>query len=175
MKLATLATRVLIGGLFVGHGAQKLNGSFGGSGIEGTAQMMESLGLHPGRRNAWAAGLSEAGGGALLAAGLCTPAAAAALTGTMTTAIRRVHAPNGPWVTGGGWEYNAVLIAAALSFAENGPGNASLDHLLGIERKGLRYALLAGALGVAGSYAVTELAKRSAPPQHAAPAPDQQV
>ncbi len=33
-----------------GHGAQKLFGSFGGYGLEGTGGFMESLGLAPGKR-----------------------------------------------------------------------------------------------------------------------------
>jgi putative oxidoreductase len=35
----------------------------------------------------------------------------ALLSGTMITAIRRVHAKNGPWNEAGGYEYNAMLIA----------------------------------------------------------------
>ena len=49
-----------------------------------------------------------------MALGLATPLASAALIGTMLTAIQRVHLKNGPWVTKGGYEYNVVLIAAAL-------------------------------------------------------------
>src|SRR4051794_41495025 len=56
--------RILIGGLFVGHGTQKLFGWFGGYGPDGTGQFFESIGLRPGRRNAMMAGASEAGGGA---------------------------------------------------------------------------------------------------------------
>ncbi|MGI9156230.1 MAG: DoxX family protein [Marmoricola sp.] len=163
MKIAKLATRVLIGSLFVGHGTQKLQGWFGGPGIEGTAGMMESLGMHPPRRNAYAAALTETTGGALLAAGLFTPLASAALTGTMITAINKVHAPNGPWNTGGGWEYPAVLIAAVLAIAEDGPGSASLDHAFGIEKMGLGAALTAAALGIGASVATTRLAAASAP------------
>ena len=90
-----------------------------------------------------AAGASEMGGGALLAAGLATPAAAAAITGVMATAIRTVHQPNGPWVTENGWEYPAVVIAAVLTIAEVGPGSLSLDAALGTERKGPGWALAA--------------------------------
>ena len=39
----------------------------------------------------------------------------------MITAIRKVHAPKGPWVTNGGYEYNLTLIAAMLTLAEVGP------------------------------------------------------
>ena len=62
--------------------------------------------------------------------------AASALTGVMTTAIRTVHLPNGPWNANGGWEYNAILIGAVTALAETGPGDLPLDHALGIERTG---------------------------------------
>src|SRR5947209_4331600 len=128
MKLGLTALRLVVGGLFAGHGAQKLFGWFGGHGLEGTGHFFESLGLRPGRRHATAAGATEAGGGALLALGLLTPAAAAGLIGTMFTAIRKVHGPKGPWVTDGGYEYNLVLIAAVIALADVGPGDWSLDH-----------------------------------------------
>jgi len=48
-NLAALILRVVLGGLMTGHGAQKLFGSFGGPGMEGTTGFMEMLGLQPGR------------------------------------------------------------------------------------------------------------------------------
>jgi putative oxidoreductase len=169
MRLMTLAARLLIGGLFVGHGTQKLKGWFGGPGIEGTAGWMGSIDMHPPRRNAIAAGVTETAGGALLALGLATPLAAAALSGVMITAIRKVHLPNGPWATKGGYEYNVVLIAAALLIAEEGPGPVSLDAVLGTERKGTRWAIGALALAAAASTATIELGRRNAPAAPAAP------
>ena len=91
--------RLSVGGFFIGHGTQKLFGWFGGHGLDATGQAFESMGLRPGKRNAIAAGAAEAGGGALLALGLATPLAGAALTATMLTAIHRVHLKNGPWAT----------------------------------------------------------------------------
>src|SRR5215217_8425312 len=135
MKLGRLILRVVIGALFFGHGTQKLFGWFGGHGVEGTAGFFESLGLKPGRRNAVAAGAAEAGGGALLAAGLATPAAAGSLAAVMLTAMRKVHLKNGPWVASGGYEYTAVLLAALVALAELGPGSWSLDAALGTEKK----------------------------------------
>lgn len=155
MKLGLAVLRWVLGGLFFGHGTQKLLGWFGGHGPEATAQAFESMGLRPGRRHATAAGATEAGGGALLALGLFTPAAAASLIGVMATAIEKVHFKKGPWVTNGGYEYNLVLIAALLALADVGPGDLSLDHALGIEVKGPVVALLALAGGVAGSAALT--------------------
>ncbi len=162
MSMARVLARTTIGGLFVGHGLQKLFGWFGGGGIDGTADMFEHLGLHPARRNAVAAGVSETAGGAQLFAGLATPLAAATLTATMLTAIRRVHLPRGPWNSNGGYEYNLVLIAAVLAIAEEGPGRPSLDAALGIERRGTRWAVAAGAGGALGALAVHRLAEREA-------------
>jgi putative oxidoreductase len=142
--------RVLIGGLFVGHGTQKLFGWFGGYGPDGTGQFFESIGLRPGRRNAMLAGASEAGGGALLAAGLFTPLAGALITGVMAQAIRSVKMDKGPFAQDGGWELEALFAAAALVFAEIGPGPVSLDHLFGTELSGPGWALLALGAGVAG-------------------------
>ncbi|MBA2560475.1 MAG: DoxX family protein, partial [Propionibacteriales bacterium] len=127
MNIARLAARAVIGGLFIGHGTQKLKGWFGGPGLEGTDQMMQALGMYPPRRNSIAAGVTETAGGTLVAAGLATPLASAALIGQMIVAIRKVHLSNGPWVINGGYEYNLVLIAALLALAEEGPGDISLD------------------------------------------------
>ena len=164
MTLMPLSARLLIGGLFIGHGTQKLKGWFGGYGIEGTAGFMTSLDMHPGRRNAIAAGVTETASGALLALGLGTPLAAAGITGTMITAVRKVHLPNGVWNEGGGWEFNAVLVASVLMITEHGPGPISLDAVLGTERKGAGWAVAALALGAAASAASIEAGRRNAPP-----------
>lgn len=160
MSVARLATRVVIGGLFIGHGTQKLFGWFDGPGLAGTEAMMESLQMRPAKANALAAGVTEAAGGAMLAAGLATPLAAAALTGVMTTAIQKVHRANGPWAAKGGWEYNAVLIAAVTALAETGPGALSLDRARGRERSGMFWGVAALTVGVATSLLTTAAAAR---------------
>jgi putative oxidoreductase len=91
----------------------------------------------------------------LLALGFLTPAAAASLIGVMSTAIRKVHAKNGPWVTDGGYEYNLALIAIMVTLADVGPGDLSLDHALGTEVKGPLVALLALAAGIGGAVVLT--------------------
>jgi putative oxidoreductase len=150
MAFAKTLLRLLIGGLFIGHGTQKLFGWFGGHGLDGTAGFFESIGLRPGRRHAINAGAAEAGGGALLALGLLTPLGSSLIAATMVQAIRTVHGKKGPWVTDGGWEYNAVVIAAVAALAEAGPGPISLDRVLGIERSGTRWTIAALGAGVAG-------------------------
>jgi putative oxidoreductase len=155
MNFGTAAMRGIVGPLFVGHGTQKLFGWFGGAGLDATAGGFEQMGMRPGRRQATLAGAAEAAGGALLALGALTPVAASLLTGVMTTAIRKVHAKNGPWVTSGGWEYNAVLIAALAAIVDHGPGRPSVDAALFPRLKGPTLALLAVGAGVAGSSLAT--------------------
>jgi putative oxidoreductase len=147
--IGLLALRAVVGGLFVAHGAQKLFGAFGGHGPQATAQAFDQMGLRPGQVSARAAGAAELGGGALLAAGLLTPVGAAATSASMVGAIGTVHGARGPWNENGGYEYNLVLIAVGLTLTLTGPGCLSLDRLLGIERKGLRWAAaeLAAAVG----------------------------
>ncbi len=157
MNFFVTVLRVVIGGLFVGHGTQKLFGWFGGHGPDATGQAFEGMGMRPGKQHALAAGYSEAGGGALLALGLLTPAAGSAIIATMVQAIRKVHGANGPFVTEGGWEYNAVLIAAVAGIVEHGAGPLSLDRALGLEARGKVLALLAIAGGIAGPIAFEKL------------------
>jgi putative oxidoreductase len=172
MKLGTLALRGVIGPLFIGHGTQKLFGWFGGHGLEGTAGFFEQgLGLRPGKRHATAAGVSEALGGALFTLGALTPLAAAMISGTMVTAIRKVHASKGPWVTEGGYEYNAVILATMFAITEHGPGAVSVDAAMFPRFKGTGLALLQLGAAVAGSYLATEKLNAPAPPEPAAAAP----
>jgi putative oxidoreductase len=168
MKIVRFLLRITLGGLFIGHGTQKLFGWFGGHGLDATASFFEQLGLRPGRRNAIAAGAAEAGGGTAMALGLATPLASAALIGTMLTAIHRVHLKNGLWISNQGYEFNLILILAAALLAELGPGPASLDHLLGTEKSGPAWGLAALAMGGAGAFAAYQLAQSEAAPEPSA-------
>jgi putative oxidoreductase len=159
MKLGRLLARLIIGGMFIGHGTQKWFGWFGGPGIEGTTGMMGKLGLAPARANAHAASASETLGGVGIALGAFTPVAAASLIATMVTAIRTVHLKNGFWSSGGGYEYNLTIIAALLLIVDGGPGALSLDSAFGIEETGAGIALAALAAGAIGSTVTLAAAK----------------
>ncbi|MDQ3866219.1 MAG: DoxX family protein [Actinomycetota bacterium] len=154
MGLFRFVARLMIGLLFIGHGTQKLFGWFGGGGPDGTGQFFEQVNLRPGKRHALAAGAAEAGGGLLFASGAATPLAAAAISGSMITAIKTVHWEKGVWSSGGGYEYNLVLLLAVFGLTENGPGDWSVDAVLGRSRWGTGWAFAALAAGVAGSAAV---------------------
>ena len=163
MDIGRAALRGVVGPLFVGHGTQKLFGWFGGHGPEGTGGFFESLGLRPGKRHALAAGAAESLGGALVTLGLLTPLGATMITATMITAIRKVHAAKGPWATEGGFEYNAVLIAAMTMLVEQGPGRPSVDEALFPRMKGPLLATLMLGSAAAGSYLATERFNEPAP------------
>ncbi len=135
--------RATIGALFVGHGLQKLAGWFGGPGIAGLAGGFEKLGLRPGKAHAVAAGVAETAGGALLISGAANPVAGAMLTGSMTTAIEKVHLSKGVWNQNGGFEYNLVLVAAMFAITA--------------EEDGLGWALAQLTAGVAGGLAASRL------------------
>jgi putative oxidoreductase len=130
IDIGLLIIRLVIGLLFIGHGAQKLFGWFGGYGLKGTGGWMESLGLKPGVTMALMAGLTELIGGILFALGLLTPLAGLMIAGTMVMAIVKVHGQNGLWSTQNGYEYNLTLLAVAIGIALIGPGQYALDALL---------------------------------------------
>jgi putative oxidoreductase len=99
----------------------------------------------------------------LLVQGLLTPVAQALITGTMVTAMRTAHKGKGPWISEGGWEYNAVLVAGVFAIAERGPGPISLDRALGSERCGLPWAIAGLAAGIAGSQVALTLSAGAEP------------
>jgi len=145
-----LALRLVVGLGFAAHGSQKLFGSFGGHGVNGTAGFFEQIGMRPARAHAVAAGTAELGGGLLFAAGLLTPLAAAALIAVMTTAVLTVHLKKGFFNTDGGYELNLVLVAAAFAVAGIGAGEWSLDSVFGLDVAGTAWALGALVAGLIG-------------------------
>lgn len=136
--------RLAAGGLLVPHGAQKLFGAFGGMGLEGTAQFFASnLTLTPGLLWALFAGVTEFAGGLLLALGLFTRPAAAAVFALMALELSRASTGGGFFFTvelgkgffwaDGGYEFPTLWALAALSFLFRGGGRLSLDALVGRE------------------------------------------
>lgn len=124
------ALRLSAGVIFVAHGAQKLFGSFGGYGLEGTGQWMASIGLEPGYLMALAAGSAEFFGGIALLIGLLTRPAAFMLAITMLVAIITVHLPNGLFLSNGGYEFGLALLGISVALMFSGGGKFSLDRKL---------------------------------------------
>jgi len=130
--LGLLALRAGLGLVFVGHGAQKAFGSFGGPGFAAASGFIGSMGFRPARFWTGLAVGGELLAGALLLLGLATPLASLLVVATMAVAILKVHGPKGFFVQNGGYEYNVILAIAAAALAATGPGAYSLDHLLGL-------------------------------------------
>ena len=159
--LALLGLRLTVGGLMAGHGAQKLFGSFGGYGMEGTAGWLESMGLKPGKQWAMLAGGSEFGGGVLTALGLGGPLGPIGIASAMGAASVTAHKGKPIWVTAGGPELPVTNIAVAAALALAGPGRISLDSLLGLKvPKSISLLAMAGAVaGVVMSAQATSQAQ----------------
>lgn len=126
MDLGLLLIRLVIGLLFIGHGAQKLFGWFGGYGPKGTGGWMESVGIKPGVAMAVVSGLMELVGGLLFGAGLFTVVGAVLIALTMVGAIAKVHGKNGIWSTANGYEYPLVVLVVVIGVALVGAGAYSL-------------------------------------------------
>jgi putative oxidoreductase len=178
MNLALFGLRVVIGLTFSAHGAQKVFGAFGGPGIKGFAGVLEHLGMRPAKQHAWLAGLTELSGGLLIALGLVTTPAAAALIAVMTTAVLTVHLRNGFFSSNQGFEFNLALVAGLFALAGVGAGAWSLDNALNIDLTGTWWAVgalgvgvLAGLAAVGSGRLVTRLEQRRGqrPPRHARP------
>jgi putative oxidoreductase len=142
---APFIVRLAQGSLMAGHGAQKLFGSFGGPGLEGTSGFMEMLGMRPGRPWAYLAGFSEFGGGLLTALGLLNPLGPLGIIASMSMATRKAHWGKPIWVTEGGAELPLLNIAVSTALMIREPDRYSLDRALGI-----RLPAWAGPLGLVG-------------------------
>ena len=128
--LAPLAVRIPVGIIFFAHGAQKLFGWFGGYGLAGTGQWMDSIGLQPGMLLALLAGGAEFLGGLALLIGLLVRPASAVLAFTMVVAIFSAHISKGLFMSNGGYEYALTLLAVSVALGISGAGRYSLDRLL---------------------------------------------
>ncbi len=118
--------RVVVGVIFIAHGAPKIFG-----GMEGTAGFFGSLGIPLPIVAAWMISLLEFLGGIALIAGFLVTPVALLLTTHMLIGILLVHAANGFYVVGpeaqGGVEFNLLLGASLLMLVFGGPGLAALD------------------------------------------------
>jgi 3-hydroxyisobutyrate dehydrogenase-like beta-hydroxyacid dehydrogenase/uncharacterized membrane protein YphA (DoxX/SURF4 family) len=143
----SLVLRAALGGTQVAHGISHVRN------LDTTAGWLGSIGFKQPRLQAVATAAVEVGAGAALIAGAGTPLAAAAVVGTMAVAARSAHLENGFFITAEGYEYVLNLSAASVALAAIGPGNLSVDRLLGLHDKltPMQRAGLAAVLGLAGA------------------------
>lgn len=117
------------------HGAQKLFGLWGGSGLDGTALAFAQLGLQPSYALAVIWGGLEFAGGLLLVLGALTVASSLALVLTLLVSMWKVHFVHGFFLNwnlvpgqGHGYEFNIALLGALVSLMLTGPGALSIDR-----------------------------------------------
>jgi putative oxidoreductase len=127
--ITLLIIRLTLGLVILPHGAQKVLGSFGGYGFEGTmGYFTTQLGIPP--FFALLAITAEFFGALGLILGLLTRVAAFGIFITMLVASILVHAPNGFFMTNSGYEFHILAMGLALSLILKGAGPLSLDDAI---------------------------------------------
>lgn len=123
---ALLVARLVLGGVLVAHGWQKVLTN----GLGATAEGFAGMGIPLAPVAAAYAGLVELVGGVLLIAGAATALVGVLVVLDMLGAALLVHAGNGVFASDGGWELVGVIGALALVLAAAGAGRFSVDHAL---------------------------------------------
>ncbi len=152
---AVALLRLVAGAVILAHGVKHARGRVK------TANWFGSIGFRQPDLQWFASTATEIGVGVLLIVGLGTSLAAAGLVAVMVVAFWTVHRSVGFWVTARpdeGWEYVLVLGAVAAAIAIGGPGEFSIDAVLGIEdllNGWVGAALVAGGVVAAGAQIAT--------------------
>ncbi len=127
--------RVPLGLIFMGHGAQKLFGWFGGRGLKATVDGFEQMGIP--RRLGVLNPFAEFFGGLGVLAGFLTRPSALGIAISMGVAIAKVHGKQGFFMNwenkpgkGHGMEANLAFAGTALALVFAGGGALSVDGCL---------------------------------------------
>lgn len=123
-----LPVRLALGWIFIAHGGQKLFGLWGGSGLQGFAGSLETLGLKPAMFWALLAGGAEFLGGLMVLLGVFARWGALFILAVMAVAVATVHWKNGFFLSNSGYEYNVAIIGLALCILFAGSGRFSLKQ-----------------------------------------------
>jgi len=161
--IGLLLLRLGIGGVVFAHGAQKVFGLWGGTGIAGFATNLEGLGYQQATTLSWVTGVTELIAGAFLVLGLLTPLAAAAVLAIMINAVL-LKLGNGFFVTGpkgsDAIEFSGLLGLGSACLVLTGPGRIALDNGRAWHRRPASWGVLALVIGVAAAVLVYVLLRR---------------
>ena len=161
--LGLLFLRIGIGGVFFGHGMQKVFGLWGGPGIDGFARALEGSGFTQPVTLSWVTGLTELIGGAFVVLGVLTPLAATGLLAIMINTVIVNWGAGifvGPGAAVNAVEYDLALGLAAAALVFTGPGRIALDNGRTWHRRPAPWGVLALVIGVAASLLVFFLLHR---------------
>jgi putative oxidoreductase len=126
--------RLVLGFVFLAHGAQKVLGWYGGPGFSGTMGMFQSMGIPP--IFAYLAIAAEFLGGLGLIVGFLGRIAAFGIMCNMAVAVLTVHLKNGLFMNwagnqpGEGFEFHLLALAIGLTLLVRGSGALSIDYLI---------------------------------------------
>jgi putative oxidoreductase len=132
IDVALLIARIVVGVVFMAHGAQKLFGAFGGPGLAAFVHMMGPLG--------YLVAIGEFFGGLGLVVGFLSRFSAASLIVIMLGAIAMVHSQFGFFMNwmgnqpGEGFEYHLLAIAILLVILIVGPGRFAISRSLPLRK-----------------------------------------
>jgi len=132
---ALLIARIIVGIVFMAHGAQKLFGAFGGPGLSAVVQGMGPAG--------YLVAIGEFFGGLGLLVGFLSRFSAASIIVIMLGAIGMVHGKFGFFMNwtgkqpGEGFEYHLLAIAVLLTILIAGPGRYALGRYLPLPKAAL--------------------------------------
>jgi len=134
-KFSYWVPRVILGCVFLPHGAQKLFGWFGGFGFTNTMTYFTQTAGLP-WIIAFLVVMGESLGALGLILGFCTRLFALGLICIMVGAIITVHIPNGFFMNwfgkqaGEGFEYHLLVIGMSIPLLVSGGGKYSVDMLI---------------------------------------------
>ncbi len=147
-----LLLRLVVGGVMLAHGLQKLTGIWNGPGLDGFRSLLEDTGYEQANILAIAGAVGETAGGALLILGLATPFAGAAVLAVMINAwcFKQAAEPGLQFFAPAGVEYETVLAVAAAAIILAGPGKIAFDGRRGWATRPRFGSFFALVLGIAG-------------------------
>ena len=127
----TIPIRLGLAAVMIGHGSQKVLGTFGGPGFNAYISGNTPFSF---MRPTWlwlsAAAFAEFFGGILVALGLLTRVSAFFIACVMLTAVTGVHWSGGFFASNRGFEFPMTLLAMALALMVSGGGALSVDKAL---------------------------------------------
>jgi putative oxidoreductase len=127
INLASLVLRLGLGVMFMAHGAQKAFGLFSGPGIDGFSKMLSGLGFSPALFWAYVGAYTELLGGLALVIGFPVRISSALLFIFMLVATLKVHLAKGFFLSGGGFEYNFIILSVLLALIIQGSGRLGVS------------------------------------------------